>query len=168
MEEKVRLRLFTSSIKREVRHFHVAWPCSDRAKKGIWKKKEKRCMCKAVDLLIKLIICGSLFKKRKLCLSLWHAHRNSSFSKDGFSASCWSCSNLTETAAIFDLAILARCSRRVSLGDVTAHGRVQEWSSRKRLGTRLWPYDSLPARNVYFHRSGKILTQHCSSLVPLF
>ena len=26
-------------------------------------------------------------------------------------------------------------SRRVSLGDVTAHGRVQEW--RKRLGTRL-------------------------------
>ena len=28
--------------------------------------------------------------------------------------------------AIFDLAILARRSRRVSLGDVTAHGRVQD------------------------------------------
>ena len=27
-------------------------------------------------------------------------------------------------------------SRRVSLGDVTAHGRVQKWPSRKRLGTR--------------------------------
>ena len=30
-----------------------------------------------------------------------------------------------------------RRSRRVSLGDVRAHGRVQEWPSRKRLGTRL-------------------------------
>ena len=167
MEEKVRLRLFTSSIKREVRHFHVAWPCSDRAKK-CWLKKEKRCTCKAVDLLIKLIICGSLLKKPKLCLSLWHAHRNSSFSKIRFSATCWSCSNLTEKAAIFDLAILARRSRRVSLGDVTAHGRVQEWSSRKRLGTRLWPYNSLPARKVSFHRLGKTLTQHCLSLFPLF
>ena len=29
-----------------------------------------------------------------------------------------------------------RC-RRVSLGDVTAHGRVQDWPSRERLGTRL-------------------------------
>ena len=28
-------------------------------------------------------------------------------------------------------------ARRVSLGDVTAHGIVQEWPSRKRLGTRL-------------------------------
>ena len=28
-------------------------------------------------------------------------------------------------------------SRRVSLGDVTAHGRVQDWPSRERLGTRL-------------------------------
>ena len=28
-------------------------------------------------------------------------------------------------------------SRRVSLGDVTAHGRLQKWPSRKRLGTRL-------------------------------
>ena len=40
-------------------------------------------------------------------------------------------------AAIFDLAILARRSRRLPLGDITAYGRVQEWPSRKRLGTRL-------------------------------
>ena len=39
---------------------------------------------------------------------------------------------------IFDLAILAGRSRRVSLGDVMAHGRVQEWPSWKRLGTRLY------------------------------
>ena len=89
--------------------------------------------------LNKTWFCGSLFKKPKLCLLLWHAHRNSSFSKDGFSATCWSCSNLTEKAAIFDLPILARRTRRVSLCDVTAHGRVQEWPSRKRLGTRLQP-----------------------------
>ena len=42
-----------------------------------------------------------------------------------------------QNAAIFDLAVLARRSRRVSLGDVTAHGRVQDWPSRERLGTRL-------------------------------
>ena len=28
-------------------------------------------------------------------------------------------------------------SGRVSLGDITAHGRVQDWPSRERLGTRL-------------------------------
>ena len=31
-----------------------------------------------------------------------------------------------------------------------------------------WPHDSLPARKVSFHRSEKTLTQHCSSLFPLF
>ena len=31
----------------------------------------------------------------------------------------------------------------------------------------VWPYDSLPACKVSFHRSGKTLTQHCSSLFPL-
>ena len=31
-----------------------------------------------------------------VCRSGMHAHRNSSCSKDGFSATCWSCSNLTE------------------------------------------------------------------------
>ena len=40
-------------------------------------------------------------------------------------------------AAIFDLAVLARHSQRVSLSDVTAHGRIQDWPSRERLGTRL-------------------------------
>ena len=30
------------------------------------------------------------------------------------------------------------------------------------------PYDTLPARKVSFHRSGKTLTQHCSTLFPLF
>ena len=33
-----------------------------------------------------------------------------------------------------------RTSWRVSLGDVTAHGRVQDWPSRERLGTRLRKY----------------------------
>ena len=34
--------------------------------------------------------------------------------------------------------LLTRCSRKVwSLGDVTAHGSVQDWSSRDGLGTRL-------------------------------
>ena len=75
--------------------------------------------------LNKTWFCGSLFKKPKPCLSQWHAHRNFSFFKDWFSATCWSCSNLTEKAAIFDRAILAGRSRRVSLGDVTAHVRVQ-------------------------------------------
>ena len=32
-------------------------------------------------------------------------------------------------------------SIRDYLGDVTAHGRVQEWPSRKRLGTRLRDYE---------------------------
>ena len=32
----------------------------------------------------------------------------------------------------------------------------------------VWPYDSLPARKVSFHRSGKALTQHCLSLFSLF
>ena len=73
--------------------------------------------------LNKTWFCGPLFKKIKPYLSLWHAHRNSSFSKDGFSATCWSSSNLTEKAAIFDLAIFAGRARRVSLSDVTAHGR---------------------------------------------
>ena len=39
------------------------------------------------------------------------------------------------------------------------------------LATTVWavlPYDSLPARKVSFHRSGKTLTQHCLSLFPLF
>ena len=31
----------------------------------------------------------------------------------------------------------------------------------------VWPYDSLPARKMSFDRSGKTLTQHCSSLCPL-
>ena len=35
-------------------------------------------------------------------------------------------------------------SVRVSLGDVTAHGRVQDWPSRERLGTRRRPTDSPP------------------------
>ena len=30
----------------------------------------------------------------------------------------------------------------------------------------VWPYDTLPACKVSFHRSGKTLTQHCSSLFP--
>ena len=40
---------------------------------------------------------GSFFKKPKFCFSLWHAHRNSSCSNDGFSATfgC-SYSNLTK------------------------------------------------------------------------
>ena len=89
---------------------------------------------KEVHLLVQVAACesplqlsktwfrGSLLKKPKLCLSLWHALRNSS--NDGFSATCWSSSNITEKAAIFDLAILARRSRGVSVGDVTAHGWV--------------------------------------------
>lgn len=75
--------------------------------------------------------------KPKLGLSLGHARRNSS--NDGISATCWSYNNLAERATIFDLAILARHSRRVSLGDVTAHGQVQDWPSRECLGTRLQP-----------------------------
>ena len=75
--------------------------------------------------------------KPKLGLSLCHARRNSS--NDGISATCWSSNNLAEKAAIFDLAILARHSQRVSLGDVTAHGKVQDWPSRECLGTRLQP-----------------------------
>ena len=40
---------------------------------------------------------GSFFMKPKLCFSLWHAHRNSSCSNDGFSATFdWSRSNLTK------------------------------------------------------------------------
>ena len=69
---------------------------------------------------------GSFFKKPKLCFSLWHARRNSSCSND------WSCSNLTKGPPY---------SRRVSLGDVTAYGKVQDWPSRERLRTRLnWDY----------------------------
>ena len=37
---------------------------------------------------------------------------------------CCSCSNLATNAAILDLAVFARRSRRVSLGDVTAHDKV--------------------------------------------
>ena len=42
-----------------------------------------------------------------------------------------------ERAAIFNLAVLARRSRRVSIGDVTAYGRVQDFPRRERLGTKL-------------------------------
>ena len=44
-------------------------------------------------------------------------------------------------------------SRWVSLGDVTAHGRVQEWPSRKRLGTRL------PRRHSSNSRHGLLLAR---------
>ena len=133
-----------SSITR-FRRQSVPWtPCAEihwhKLKKEIHRSSDTSCCAWSPESplqLNKTWFCGSLFKKLKLCLSLWHAHRNSSCSKDGFSATCWSCSNLTEKAAIFDLAILARRSRRVSLGDVTAHGRVQDWPRREHLGTRL-------------------------------
>ena len=56
------------------------------------------CCCGESPLkLKKTLFCGSFFKKPKLCFLLWHAHRNSSCSNDGFSATfgC-SCSNLTK------------------------------------------------------------------------
>ena len=56
--------------------------------------------CKSPLQLSKTWFRGSLLKKPKLCLSLWHALRNSF--NDGFSATCWSCSNITKNAAIFD------------------------------------------------------------------
>ena len=56
--------------------------------------------CESPLQLNKIWFRGSLLKKSKLCFSLWHALRNSS--NDGFSATCWSSSNITENAAIFD------------------------------------------------------------------
>ena len=62
------------------------------------------------------------------------------------------------------------CSRRVSLGDVTAHGRVQDWPSRERLGTRLgWYKSQFPTSEWVFQTillSERILD--CIFLVCLF
>ena len=64
------------------------------------------------------------YKKPKLCLSLSHARRN--LSQDWFSATCWSYCNLPAKVAILVW------HRWFSLGDVTAHGRVQDRPRRER------------------------------------
>ena len=68
-------------------------------------------------------------------------------------------------------------SRRVSLGDITAHGTVPDWQRRERLGTRLVPPLIFPPVSWHFGCSNGVLPAFAyfnlaltvfSTLAPLF